>query len=171
MNQGYQTNLDVTVEEILFLIHLHNSVNPILQRELSIVKMLIKRCTAARTLWRLALLGYLATSLDGNTPSPSELMGKHFKCTLPTVNDTNQRHSDLLAERHETNKCHNGCDLPEIPVGSTVAYCDHVMNNWKIAIIVDYNARSYIIKMQKGNTISRNRTDLKPTNVKYNPDI
>ena len=85
-----------------------------------------------------------------------------------TVNNTNQRHSDLLAERHEANKCHNGHDLPEITVGSTVAYCDHVTNILKIAVIVDRDARSYIIKMGKGNTISRIILNLKPTNIKYN---
>ena len=59
----------------------HHSSNPA-ERAIHTVKMLMKRCIAARTSWRLALLEYLSTPLDGNIPSPSGPMERRFKCTL-----------------------------------------------------------------------------------------
>ena len=49
----------------------HHSGNPA-EWAIRTVKGLMKCCTMAKQSWRLALMEYLATPLDSNTPSPSE---------------------------------------------------------------------------------------------------
>ena len=50
----------------------HTIIVETLQRERAIrtIKGLMKCCTMAKQLWRLALIEYLTTPLDNNTPSP-----------------------------------------------------------------------------------------------------
>ena len=43
----------------------------------------MKQCLAGNTSWRIALLEYLSIPLGPNIPSPSELMGRHFRGILP----------------------------------------------------------------------------------------
>ena len=59
----------------------HHSGNPT-ERAIRTVKTLMKHCTMAKQSWRLALLEYLPTPLDGNTPSPSELNGRKVNSLL-----------------------------------------------------------------------------------------
>ena len=54
----------------------------------------------AKQSWRLALLEYLTTPLDGNMPSPSELNGHKFNSLLPNVNTLNDN-SDVLVKCHD----------------------------------------------------------------------
>ena len=54
----------------------------------------------AKQLWRLALLEYLTTPLDGNMPSPSKLNGHKFNSLLPNVNTLNDN-SDILVKCHD----------------------------------------------------------------------
>ena len=62
----------------------HHSGNPA-ERAIRTVKGLIKCCTMAKQSWRLALMEYLATPLDNNTPSPYELIGHRFNSLLPNI--------------------------------------------------------------------------------------
>ena len=48
---------------------------------------------------------YLATPLDGNTPSPSELNGHKFNSFLPNI--SNSKHSDVLVKCHDVQLQHN----------------------------------------------------------------
>ena len=55
----------------------HHSGN-LAERAIRTIKWLMKQCTMAKQSWRLALIEYLATPLDSNTLSPSELNGHRF---------------------------------------------------------------------------------------------
>ena len=76
----------------------HHSGNPA-EGAIRTVKGLIKHCTMAKQSWRLALMEYLATQLDSNTPSPSELNGHKFNSLLPNI--SNSKHSDVLVNCHD----------------------------------------------------------------------
>ena len=121
----------------------HHSGYPA-ERAIRMVKGLMKCCTLAKQSWRLALLEYLSTPLDSNTPSPSELNGHHFNSMLPNVSNFSMRHSDKLVEQHDAQlQCDNkGHTLPELPVGSTVGYHNHLTNKYGIGIVTEHDARS-----------------------------
>ena len=124
----------------------------------------------AKQSWRLALLEYLTTPLDGNTPSPSELHGRRFNSLLPNVNSLNDN-SDILVQRHDAQlqRDTRGKLLPELPVGSKVSYRNHITNNYDIGIITAWNARLYQICTEHSTHISRNHIDLKHMNAPYKP--
>ena len=90
----------------------------------------------AKQSWRLALLEYLTTPLDGNTPSPSELNDQKFNSLLPNVNTLNNN-SDILVRCHgaQLDQDTKGKFLPELPVGSTVGYRNHITNNYVIGVV------------------------------------
>ena len=78
----------------------HHNGNPA-ERAIRTVKRLMKHCTIAKQSWRLVLMEYLATPLDSNTPSPSELNGCRFNSLLPNVSTfSSNRHSDVLVSCH-----------------------------------------------------------------------
>ena len=82
--QQYCKHLDIN---LTFSSGYHHSGNPA-ERAIRTVKGLMKCCTMAKQSWRLALLEYLATPLDSNTPSPSELNGHKFNSMLPNVSNS-----------------------------------------------------------------------------------
>ena len=135
----------------------HHSVNPA-ERTIRTVKSLMKKCTKVKQSWRLALLKYLATPLDSKTPSPPELNGRKFGSILPNVSNFSSQHSDKLVERHDAQLQHDiqGCRLKELPVGSTVGYCDHANNQFHVGIVSERKGRSYAISTESGRIISRN---------------
>ena len=115
----------------------------------------MKCCTMAKQSWRLALVEYLATPLDSNTPSPSELNGHKFHLLLPNVSTFSSKHSDTLVSHHDAQlqRDKRGCTLPELPVGSKVGYRNHTTNQFNIGIISARNSRSYTIHMESGTNI------------------
>ena len=127
----------------------------------------MKCCTMAKQSWRLALLEYLATPLDSNTPSPSGLNSHTFNSLLPSI--SNSKFSDVLVERHDAQLQHDtrGRTLPELPVGSKVGYKDHFTNRFNVGIVSVRDARSYEICTEHGTHISRNRIDLKWTDAPF----
>ena len=124
----------------------------------------------AKQSWRLALLEYLTTPLDGNMPSPSKLNGHKFNSLLPSVNTLNDN-SDILVKHHDAQLQQDtkGKLLPELPVGSKVNYRNHITNNYDIGIVTAWNARSYQICTEHGTHISCNCIDLKCTDAPYEP--
>ena len=95
----------------------HHSGNSA-ERAIRTIKLLMKHCTMAKQSWRLALVEYLATSLDSNTPSPSspsELNGHKFNLLLPNVSTSSSKHSDTLVSHHDAQLQHDkrGRGLPE----------------------------------------------------------
>ena len=124
----------------------------------------------AKQLWRLALLKYLTTPLDGNMPSPSKLNGCKFNSLLPNVNTLNDN-SDVLVKCHDAQlqRDTRGKLLPELSIGSKVDYRNHITNNYDIGIVIAWNARSYQICTEHSTHISHNRIDLKCMNALYEP--
>ena len=124
----------------------------------------------AKQLWRLALLKYLTTPLDGNTPSHSKLNGCKFNSLLLNVNTLNDN-SDILVKYHDAQlqRDTKGKLLPELPLGSKVGYRNHITNNYDIGIVTAWNARLYQICTEHGTHISHNRVDLKHMDALYKP--
>ena len=150
MNKAYQLALGVIEVEIVsdlfqqYCQHLginltfssayHHSGNPA-ERAIRTVKWLMNHCTMAKQSWRLALLEYLTTPLDSNTPLPSELNGHKFNSLLPNI--SNSKYSDVLAQCHNAQVQHDtrGCTLPKLPVCSRVGYRNHVTNRFDVGIV------------------------------------
>ena len=163
--QQYYSHLGIS---LLYSSMYHHSANPA-ERAIRTVKSLMKKCTKAKQSWQLALLEYLATPLDSKTPSLSELNGRKFGSMLPNVSNFSSQHSDKLVERHDAQLQHDtqGCTLKELPVGSTVGYCDHANNQFHVGVVSERQGRSYAISTENGCIISQNRIDLRQTNVPY----
>ena len=146
----------------------HHSSNPA-ERAIRTIKMLMKHCTMAKQSWGLALIEYLATPLDSNTPSPSELNRCHFNSLLPN-DSTFSKNSDVLVSHHDAQLQHNkrGHTLPELPVGSKIGYRNHVTNKFD-GIIAARDSSLYTICMESGVHVSRNHIDLKQTDAPFEP--
>ena len=164
--QDYCSHLGIN---LTFSSAYHHSSNPA-ERAIRTIKMLMKRCSMAKQSWRLALLEYLTTPLDGNTPSPSELNGRKFNSLFPNVNTLNDK-SDILVRRHDAQlqRDTRGKLLPELPVGSKVNYRNHITNNYDIGIVTAQNAKLYQICTEHSTHISCNCVDLKHTDAPYEP--
>ena len=148
----------------------HHSGNPA-ERAIRTVKGLMKCCTMAKQSWRLALLEYLATPSDSNTPSPSELNGCKFNSLLPNVSVSTSTHSDVLVKHHNAQLQHDtrSHTLPELPVGSKVGYRNHITNKFGVGIVSARDARLYTICTENGTHVSRNCIDLKQTDTPFEP--
>ena len=155
----------------------HHSGNPA-ERAIRTSKLLMKHCTMAKQSRRLALVEYLATPLDSNTPSPSELNGRKFNSLLPNISTFSSKHSDALVSHHDADALvshhdaqlqhdKRGHTLPELPVGSKVGYRNYTTNQFNVGIISARNSRSYTIHMESSTNISRNRIDLKQTDAPF----
>ena len=144
------------------------------ERAIRTSKGLMKHCTMAKQSWRLALIEYLATLLDNNTPSPSELNDHRFNSLLPNVSTfSSSKHSDLLVSHHDAQLQHDkrGHVLPELPVGSKVGYRNHIINKFNVGIVSARVARLSTIFTENGAHISQNCIDLKWTDAPFEPKI
>ena len=98
--------------------------------------------------WRLALLEYLATPLDSNIPSPSELNGRQFSGLLPNLrcNSLPDSTSEALIDRHkkQLNRAH-GKELRDLPEGSTVLYYDHTSKCWRTSLVQERKVTSLLM--------------------------
>ena len=117
--------------------------------------------------WRLALLEYLATPLDSNTPSPSELNGHKFNSLLPNI--SNSKYSDVLAQCHDAQLQQDtrGHTLPELPIGSKVGYQNYITNRFDVGMVSARDAKSYMIHTEHSTHVSRNCIDLKWAEVSF----
>ena len=146
----------------------HHSGNPT-ERAIRTVKLLMRHCTMVKQSWRLALVEYLATPLDSNILSPSELNCHKFNLLLPNVSTFSSKHSGTLVSCHDAQIQHDkrGRTLPELPVGSKVGYRNHTTNQFNVGIISARNSRLYTIRTESGTNISRNCIDLKQTDAPF----
>ena len=113
------------------------------------------------------VLEYLATPLDSNTSSPSELNSHKFNSLLPNI--SNSKYSDVLTKHHDAQLQHEtrGCTLPELPVGIKVGYRNYIMNRFNVGIVSARDARSYTILTEHSTHVSRNCIDLKVTDAPF----
>ena len=105
------------------------------------------------------------TPLSANIPSPSELMGRQFRGLLPFFQDHSTSESIkeqvlILKEKEKQRHDTSACDLPVIPVGSTVSYLNKDQKTWSIGKVESHTLRSYVILTEEGRLISRNRVHL-----------
>ena len=135
----------------------------------------MKKCHKTGAPWCLGLLEYLCTSLDDKTPSPSSLIGHQFKGLCPTFSSLQESQEgtlEHLIERHLHEKLYHdkkSRTLAYIPTGSNATVLDHSSNTWTVGNILDRCNRSYTVKLPNGKIIHRNRVDLRPTSVQFQP--
>ena len=122
----FQIHLDTILKyltELSYSSAYHHSSNPA-EHAIHTVKNLMKRGYHANESWRSALLEYLATPLDSNLPSPSELNRRQFSGLLPNLrcNSLPDSTSKALIDQHkkQLNRAH-GKELRDLPEGSTIS--------------------------------------------------
>ena len=131
----------------------------------------MKHCKSAGVHWHIALLEFLCTpSPDGH--SPSELLGRQFCGILPMI-DTNTVNSDKFAARKDKEKekfdNKHPRELKPLLVGSTVSYLNSDLKTWSVGVVILHSPdnRSYHVKTENDQVISRNWVHLRETNVEF----
>ena len=135
----------------------------------------MKCCNSVGVHWHIALLEFLCTpGLDGH--SPSELIGRQFCGILPMI-DTNIVNSNECMvwkdkEKEKFDDKHPK-ELKPLLVGSTVSYLNSDLKTWSVGVIISRSPdnRSYHIKTENDQVISRNWVHLHETNVKFVPQV
>ena len=153
--------------DLTFCSAYHHSSNPA-EHAVRNVKNLMICCGTANKPWHISLLEYLVTPLSTGLPPPAAMMVRDFRGLLLHLQhflpDSTQ---ELLVCCHE-NQVHPGShDLPVIPIGSNVTFLDHRSGEWYPAKVQNWEAHSYILTTEQGDTISRNCVDIRPTNVNF----
>ena len=125
--------------------------------------------------WHIALLEFLCTpGPDGR--SPSELLGRQFCGILPMI-DTNTVNSDKFIARKDKEKekfdNRHPRELKPLLVGSTMSYLNSDLKTWSVGVIIlrSPDNRSYYVKTENDQVISRNRVHLHETNVEFVPQV
>ena len=139
------------------------------------VKNIMKKCHETNTPWHLGLLEYLCTPLGEKTPSPSNLVGRQFKGLCPTFSSLQESQEgtlEHLIEKRLREKLYHdkkSRTLADIPTGSNAAVLDHRSNTWTVGHILDRGNRGCTVELPNGKVIHRNRVDLRPTSVQFQP--
>ena len=135
----------------------------------------MEHCNSAGVHWHIALLEFLCTpGPDGC--SPSELLGGGFCGILPVI-DTYTVNSDKFAVKQDKEKekldDKHPRELKPFLVGSTVSYHNSDLKTWNVGVIAAHSPdnRSYHIKAESSQVISRNRVHLHETNVELVPQV
>ena len=120
------------------------------------------------------MLEYLSTPLGLNIPSPSELVGRHFRGLLPLFQNRGAPESvqEQVMLQKEKEKCRHDAvahDLPVVPVGATVSYINKDLKTWSIGRVESCEGRSYVVVTEDGRLISCNCIHLHSTNVPFLP--
>ena len=141
----------------------------------------------------LALMSYLATPIAATGASPAQLMlGRQIRTTVPTLEQSLQktpispeqvRVNDSNAKKsyeYFYNRRHSTLRLPELPTGQAVRVKLDTDKGWKTPAQVVATAeqpRSYMVKMDNGTVLRRNRRHLQavpettgPTEPQLQPD-
>ena len=143
----------------------HHSANQA-ERAVRMVKDLMKCCDSTGVHWHIALLEFLCTpGPDGI--SPNDLMGRQFCGILPMVDKvTNNTYSDEFLDGKDKEKemfdTKHSRELKPLLVGSTVSYINSDFKTRNIGVVISRSPdnRSYHIKTENGQVISRNRVHL-----------
>ena len=154
----------------------HHSANQA-EHAVRTVKDLMKRCDSAGVHWRIALLQFLCTpGPDGE--SPSSLMGSQFRGILPMIDKVaNNTYSNKFSDRKDKEKekfdKKHSRELKPLLVGSAVSYLNSGLKTWNVGVIAAHSSdnRSYHVKTESGQVISRNRVHLCETNVEFVPQV
>ncbi|XP_033117255.1 uncharacterized protein K02A2.6-like [Anneissia japonica] len=151
--------------------------NGFIERQIRYIKPIIKKCLKTGGDINKALLNVRATPLDTSIPSPVELM---FNRPIPTLtpshqpaNNAQQQHySDKLQQATQLQKEYadkHTRELRPLNEGSNVRLLDKSTKEWKPAKVVEKCTapRSYIVQVENGNLLRRNRRHLRRSCQKY----
>ena len=137
--------------------------NGLVERTIQTVKKTLRKCFKSGNDPHLALLTLRATPGKDDTPSPAALlMNRELRTTLPTITQPNNKRS---VERHsgKQNNCQRkgGRELPPLNIGDHVR--THDGKSWsRVGRVLSrcQQPRSYLVLMENGKQIRRNRRHL-----------
>ena len=105
-------------------------------------------------------------------------MGRQFHDILPMVDKvTNNTYSNEFSDREDKEKekfdTKHSRELKPLLVSSTVSYINSDLKTWNVGVVISHSPdnRSYHIKTEDDQVISRNRVHLHETNVKFVPQV
>ena len=145
--------------------------NGFIERQVQTVKKIIKKCIQDGKNFHHALLDLRATPVDSKLPSPAEMLfGKPIATLLPsrmTPRPEDRKHRQQLEDRKLVMKEQYdktaGRPLPLLYEGQNVRVLDKQNKTWFPAEIVGRapEPRSYNLTTDQGNTIRRNKRDIR----------
>ena len=147
--------------------------NGLAERTVRSVKELIKKCMETNQSIQIGMQHLRATPLDGNTPSPAEILfGRQIRTTLPSCSHPGslQKPTEVfnkLQEKQVKMKSdhdrHAGPELAPLHVGQKVFVQDADSKKWDPGEItlVCKEPRSYLVASPNGSTLRRNRSHLR----------
>lgn len=146
--------------------------NGVAERNVGTVKHIIVKCFESNTDIDAALLQLRATPIDCKTASPSELLLKRKVATLlpchiePTTSDMTTQHH--LCQRLPEK---NGTDLPSLYSGQPIRIYSPETRTWQPGSVVKptVDPRSYLVETERGNTVRRNRSQLREVPLRACP--
>lgn len=143
-----------------------------IERQVQTVKKALIKCREMKEDPNLALLSLRATPLKADLKSPAELLnGRKYQTTLPAKIQVPIDQEDTRAKleaAQKTGQSHynqHAHSLPELYRGQHVHVQDPITKIWTPAKIVNRaeTPRSYIIEMDSGRQLRRNRVHIRPT--------
>ena len=124
----------------------------------------MKKCAHTKTNCRLGLLEYLCMPLLERLSSPAEILSPHqYKGLQPilhakllphsTMSDYNTEQLIAQKDSNKANHDRSAHDLPILPVGCTVTYCQrHVPKAWLVGRISQCNHDcAYLIELRQAD--------------------
>jgi hypothetical protein len=154
--------------------------NGFVERHIGTVKPIMKKAMAAGEDWNLALLRLRTTPLTNKLDSPAELMfQRRIRDSLPTkIRNTDPDRDQVrhqLRHRQEVQKAYhdrNTRDLPPLIPGQQATFQDTQTHKWLPAVVKAKapQPRSYIIETPTGQTLRRNRVQLRDSHVARTSD-
>ena len=144
--------------------------NGFIERQIRYIKPILKKCLNSGGDINKAMLNVRATPLDGNLPSPAELMfGRAIPTALPSHSDgtKSEVYRDQLADMAAKQKGYADLhtrDQPPLIDGQQVRVLDKEKKLWYPATVVSQsreNDRSYVVETESGRHVRRNRVHLR----------
>lgn len=143
------------------------------------IKSIIKKTIQHKGDVQMALMQVRATPIDGDLPSPAELLlGRPITTLLPSHADPGKlEHRQHLEKRITRMKTHHdqcsGRDLPPLFRGQSVRVLDKERKTWHPGTVVERckEPRSYLIQTPNGNTVRRTRSQLREMYVTHTQKI
>ena len=145
--------------------------NGFIERQVGLVKSVMKKAKEAREDVQLALLRLRTTPISCRLPSPAEMLfQRRVRDTLPSkIRNSDPLQEDIrqeLTSRQIEQKDYHDKSVKELPPlipGQRALYQDLQSGRWAPATVVTRapEPRSYVIRTDNGQTMRRNRVQLR----------
>jgi hypothetical protein len=155
--------------------------NGFIERQVRTIKDTIKKTKASGGDIDMALLALRTTPIDSRLPSPAEMLFRRkIRGTLPVRIDNRSTQRDEITEglelRQIDKKTHHdkhAKDLPPLYTGQQVTVQDYKTGHWNPAVVeLKCNEpRSYAVKQSNGQTLRRNRGNIRETAQNEHPGL